>query len=258
VLVLVDDGSTDDTFQVVASYSFAKQIIRGDGSLWFAGGVRRGMARVLAQNPRQDDVVWFANDDTSFESNFLENALRELDSIGQGAMLAVPSVFTDSGNRSEGGFCCYWPKFTFKDYGLHPERIDCASTRCLLMRWEDARKTGGFRPRLLPQYLSDLDFTIRGHRRGIRIIPAASVCSLSTEYTTGLHRVPPGKAWEVIKYMFSNRFSANPLHVFIFILLAAPVFWKVTCWLFAAKSSFSFFINATVVKRLRGRSGQGN
>jgi GT2 family glycosyltransferase len=76
VLVLVDDGSTDDTFQVVASYSFAKQIIRGDGSLWFAGGVRRGMARVLAQNPRQDDVVWFANDDTSFESNFLENALR--------------------------------------------------------------------------------------------------------------------------------------------------------------------------------------
>lgn len=250
LLVLVDDGSNDGTAELVASYSFTKTIVQGDGSLWWAGGLRRGIAYVASLNPRCDDVVWFVNNDTCFESDFLERSLQEVESAGRGAMLAVPTLFTDNGRRAEGCFRCYWPRFTFRDYGLHPEKIDCASTRCLFMRWGDVKASGGFRPRFLPHYLSDFEFTIRAQRRSIRIMPANSVRCFSTEYSTGLHTVPAGSAWKVIRHMFSNRFSANPLHLFIFILLAAPLLWKTACWLFAARSSFSLFINATILIRL--------
>jgi len=212
--------------------------------------LRRGIAHVASLHPGYDDIVWFVNNDTSFESDFLQKSLEEIDSAGRGAMIAVPTMFTDSGTRAEGCFCCHWPRFTFRDYGLHPEKADCASTRCLFLRWGDVMASGGFRPRFLPHYFSDLEFTIRAHRRSIRIVPASSVQCYSTEYSTGLHDVPVGSAGKVLRHMFSNRFSANPLHAFLFIYLAAPVFWKAACWLFAARSSFAFFINATVLIRL--------
>jgi GT2 family glycosyltransferase len=250
VLVLVDDGSTDGTSRIVSSYAFPKTIVHGGGSLWWAGGLRCGLARVLAQDPNDDDIVWFVNNDTSFEANFLEKAVQELFFAGRGAMLAVPIHFTDTGRRAEGGFRCYWPHFTFRDYGRHPEKIDCASTRSLLLRWCDVMESGGFRPRLLPHYLSDLEFTIRAHRHSIRIVPAVSVICSSIEKSTGMHRVPVGSALTVLRHMFSNRFSANPLHLFLFVLLAVPLVWKPVCWLFAARSSMSCFINAAILVRL--------
>jgi GT2 family glycosyltransferase len=250
LLVLVDDGSTDLSGELVSEYPFDKTVVHGDGTLWWAGGLRKGIARVSAYEPEFDDIIWFVNNDTSFEETFLEKALAELDLAGRGAMLAVPILFTDSGRRTHGGVRCFWPLFTFRDYNGHPEKIDCASTRCLLIRWGDLRSAGAFRPRLLPHYLSDLEFTIRAHRRSVRIVPATSMTCTSIEFNTGMHSLSSGSGLTVLRQMFSNRFSANPLHLFIFILLAAPMAWKPACWLFAARSSFAFFLNATILLRL--------
>jgi GT2 family glycosyltransferase len=254
VLILVDDASTDGTAVAVNEYPFRKEICNGDGKLWWAGGVRRGFARLKTLDPGPDDLVLIANDDTTFDRYFLEKAVGEIRTYARGVMLCVTVNFIDSRGETDGGTVCYWPRFTFRHYGAHPERIDCASTRCVLFAFSDLSIMGTFRPRLLPQYFSDYEFTIRARRRGIRLLPAQHITCSATEYTTGSHQLKDGSFSQVAAQMLTPRFSAHPRSLFMFILLSAPLFWKPICWFWALRTIAGFFLKATIADRLRGKA----
>ena len=251
VLVLVDDGSSDGTAEMVSGFSFRKEICTGDGNLWWAGGIRKGLARLKALDPRLEDLVLIANSDTIFARDFLEKAVKEIGQDSSALMLCASVSFVDTGRWIDGGTVCYWPRLTFKHYGAHPEKIDCASTRCLLFAYSTLSISGTFRPRLLPHYLSDYEFTIRARRRGIKLLPAKSVVSYGTEGTTGSHDLRAGPVSRVIPQMLSPKFSANPVSLFMFVLLSAPIQWKLGCWFWALRTVVGFFLKATITDRLR-------
>lgn len=249
-LILVDDASTDDTVDRVNEFPFCKHVCRGNGSLWWAGGMRRGLAHLKTIGPTPDDLVLIANDDTTFDPDFLQKAVAELRAHGRGVVLCASIRFLDTGGWTDGGTVCYWPRLTFKSYGRHVERIDCASTRCIFLWAADLEVAGTFRPGLLRHYLSDYEFTIRARRRGLRLLPSRSVIGYGTENTTGLHKLSHGTFLDVLGQMRSPRFSANPRSLFFFVLMAAPGAWKIVGWIWAARTVCAFLLKATVYDRL--------
>ena len=250
-LILVDDASTDDTVERVNEFPFRKHVCRGDGKLWWAGGVRRGLAYLKAVRPAPDDLVLIANDDTTFDPDFLEKAMAEMRARGPRVVLCASIRFVDTGGWTDGGTVCYWPRLTFKHYGQHVERIDCASTRCIFFWAADLEVAGTFRPGLLRHYLSDYEFTIRARRRGLRLLPSRSVVCYGTEKTTGFHKLPYGTFLDVLAQMHSPSFSGNPRSLFYFVLLAAPGAWKIVGWFWAARTVCAFLLKASIYDRLR-------
>ena len=51
-LILIDDGSTDGTSEMVLSLMPAAKIIKGDGSLWWGGALQEGYIAARPQLPR--------------------------------------------------------------------------------------------------------------------------------------------------------------------------------------------------------------
>jgi GT2 family glycosyltransferase len=68
-LVIVDDGSSDGTGEFLASLTDTT-VIRGDGTLWWAGSVQRALAQITP-NMSDDDFVYLANNDTVLDPDHL-------------------------------------------------------------------------------------------------------------------------------------------------------------------------------------------
>src|SRR5260370_19050493 len=58
---MVDDGSTDGTTEAVSRQFPRVRVLRGDGSLYWVGGMRKAMAVAMAE---QFDLYLWLNDDT--------------------------------------------------------------------------------------------------------------------------------------------------------------------------------------------------
>src|SRR6185369_16834961 len=77
-LVLLDDGSTDGTEQMVRSYINDFTLIRGTGDWWWAGALHQGYLWLKKQDISANDIVLIINDDTEIEPDYLETALEIL------------------------------------------------------------------------------------------------------------------------------------------------------------------------------------
>lgn len=73
-IILVDDGSKDGTYEAVRRNFKEVNIIKGDGSLFWAGGMRLAMKRGMHEQPNY--YVW-VNDDTMLYPNSLKILLQD-------------------------------------------------------------------------------------------------------------------------------------------------------------------------------------
>jgi len=229
-LVLVDDGSTDGTAEAVQAVYPQTVVLQGNGNLWWAGGLQKGLNWLAAQGLGPETPVSFTNDDVAFEDEYFCKARAELLALPMGSFLVAPGVFHPSGRLSEEAGITDWSRYRYLPFGRNPSRIDHATTRTLFMRWGDLRRVGGFHPTLLPHYTSDYEFTIRAHRKGIALVPAQTVVARFFDETTGHHGTSGLSLAARWRRMFQPRFSFNPLHHFAFVWYAAPLWWKVPCW----------------------------
>jgi GT2 family glycosyltransferase len=236
-LVLIDDGSTDGTAQMVQERVSSLTVLTGSGDWWWGGALHEGYKWLRTQEPPFTDIVLIINDDTEFGEDLLESAVSFLREREKTFLLAQ-CYNKDDNAFIDAGVHVNWKRFSFEQPS--PEKpVNCLSTRGLFYRVGDFFSVGGFRPRLLPHYLSDYEFTIRAHRKGMSLVTDPSVKVRLDVSTTGVHGIGDRSFGAAMRTVFSTKSAINPVALAIFVALACPWRWKLNCWLRIASRSLS-------------------
>ena len=219
-LVLIDDGSTDKTADVVIKMIPSTTVIRGSGDWWWAGSLQHGYLWLKKQNLSSDDCVLIINDDVIIENDFIASGVSVLNRSGK-ALIGATAYDIHTGLLVDNGV-----NYDFKNNILNKPKddneVNCLSTRGLFLKAKDFVALRGFHPVLLPHYTSDYEFTIRAHRKGYRLICSEKVKLWFDPTTTGIYTISSQKWNKFIKLYFSKRYVNNPLYKINYYLLTFP------------------------------------
>jgi GT2 family glycosyltransferase len=237
-LVLIDDGSTDGTAEMVKEHIPSATVLRGNGNWWWAGSLQRGLDWLKEIGADDKALVLFINDDVHFAQDYLERAVRVM--ADKKRVLVLSRFGTPgSGQIMETGVSANLRRLSF-NVSDSAERINCLSTRGLFACWEDIRTIGGFHPKLLPHYLSDYEYTIRAYRKGFKCETSAELLIEPDDKATG-YRMINDKSFAGFLEKYSSKKSAvNPAYWSSFILLTSEPMWMipnlVRIWIRAGKT----------------------
>jgi GT2 family glycosyltransferase len=255
-LVLIDDGSTDGTEEMVRSYVDNLTVIRGKGDWWWGGSLHQGYLWLEKQPLAEDDIVLIMNDDTQFEQDYLAIAVDILRNNPRSLLVSrcydrLTKALVDTGT-----YQMDFARFKFRMMDENGE-VNCTSTRGLFLRASDMLSLGGFYPKLLPHYLSDIEYTCRACNKGMKLITDSRLALFLDEETTGYH----GHEYEaastsiLVKRFFSRKSSSNPVYWTVFVLLACP--WRSKMKNILLMWAFSLYYLLKQILSPRGEAGQG-
>lgn len=120
-IFLVDDGSSDGTVNAIRTIFPAVTVIEGDGSLYWAKGMRRAWEAAIAVRQDWDGYLWL-NDDTELRSDAIAKLLA-----ANGDECIVVGELEDSkgevvyGMRQDGlftGNCVFVPRKVYERIGM--------------------------------------------------------------------------------------------------------------------------------------------
>lgn len=222
-LVLIDDGSSDGTAEMVQQKLPGTTVLRGNGNWWWAGSLQRGLNWIKTQSPNNDSIVLFINDDVRFAPDYLENAARVMQQK-TGTLVLSRIQENNSGHILESGITANlkWLGFKIAD---SQDQINCLSTRGLFARWTDIQAIGSFRYRLLPHYLSDYEYTIRAFKKGMKTETSADLLLMVNTETTGYREHNEEHLSDYLRNLFSKKSANNPVYMSIFILIVMNPIW---------------------------------
>ena len=205
-LILVDDGSTDDTVKSIKKKIKNITVIMGDGNLWWAGAVQQGINWLRRHIKDLSKVVLIANDDISFDENYLENAMRIINEKN----INLVSRYENS-KRINPFFCFNDDNGKFILESQKNYNPNCFAMNAVFFKLSFLMDIGNFHVRLLPHYLADIEFSYRAIKKGHKFIQDESVKVKWNIESTGIHEIENLKFFKFVKVVFSKKYSSNPI-----------------------------------------------
>lgn len=169
--IIVDDNSTDGTETAVKSLGYDLHYIKGTGSLYWAGGMRKGIEHFLNAKYLQNcDYVLLVNDDVSFYDKSIDNMIAQAQGMPSAAI--VGNCCDSVGVLSYGAIKFYknkWKKFYYHlDIANAHINADTFNCNCVLLPAWMIRKVGNFDKCYIHSF-ADYDYGVSVRRSGFDI-----------------------------------------------------------------------------------------
>jgi GT2 family glycosyltransferase len=243
-VIVVDDGSTDCTREMIKEEFPEVILLEGDGNLWWTGATNLGVEYALAK-AELDNYILTLNNDLMVRPDYLRCLFH---SASNNPNSLIGSIFISNLEGStvvDAGVRINWltAKYTnlakgrgYKDIlrsGSLIQKVDVLSGRGTLIPVEVFQNVGLYNFKSLPHYGADYEFSRRANIKGYKLLINNEAVVIGDLHSTGINNEIRNLSWlEFAKLFFLIRSPYNIRYRWNFARLTTPKFLLLTFYFF--------------------------
>ena len=243
-IIIINDGSTDHTKEILLKKYPNINVLNYDGSLFWTGSIQKGINFLSNFHINDNDLLIIANNDVILSSDTIDILLSEIRYRDNHILSALSlDLFNKNKVLKTGTQIKSWffnishhifADKTYNEINHNPVKVDFITFRFVMMKIKTLKIVGEFNYKTFPHYGGDDDFICRARKKNIYIllIPKSKV------YLDNSEHLYPKKNLSFFKLLFGIKSSHSIITKFKFAIINVPKYAIITYYLISIVKSF--------------------